>query len=75
MRKGSLVLRDMHDQCSVVYVNGEKVRLIFRIDKEAGFHITESPLSKDQNVVEHEDCYEISATVVDSAMLEWCRRS
>jgi predicted DNA-binding transcriptional regulator YafY len=53
------------------YGNGEKVRLTFRIDKDAGFHITESPLSKDQTVIEHEDCYEISATVVDSAMLEW----
>ncbi len=56
------------------YGNGEKVRLTFKIDKEAGFHITESPLSKDQTVVEHEDCYEISATVVDSAMLEWWLR-
>ena len=56
------------------YGNGEKVRLSFRIDKEAGLHITESPLSKDQVVVEHEDCYEISATVVDSAMLEWWLR-
>lgn len=53
------------------YGNGEKVCLTFRIDKDAGFHITESPLSKDQTVIEHEDCYEISATVVDSAMLDW----
>jgi predicted DNA-binding transcriptional regulator YafY len=56
------------------YGNGERVRLNFRIDKDAGFHITESPLSKDQAIVEHEDCYEISATVVDSAMLEWWLR-
>ena len=56
------------------YGNGEKVRLSFRIDKETGLHITESPLSKDQVVVEHEDCYEITATVVDSAMLEWWLR-
>ncbi len=53
------------------YGNKEKIRLTFRIDKEAGLHITESPLSKDQTVVEHKDCYEISATVVDTAMLEW----
>ncbi|MBW4048759.1 MAG: WYL domain-containing protein [Proteobacteria bacterium] len=53
------------------YGDGEKVRLTFRIDKEAGFHLTESPLSKDQSVVEHENCYEISATVGDSVMLEW----
>jgi predicted DNA-binding transcriptional regulator YafY len=56
------------------YGNGEKVRLSFCIDKDAGFHITESPLSKDQTVVEQEDCYEISAAVVDSAMLEWWLR-
>ena len=56
------------------YGDGEKVRLTFRIDKAAGLHITESPLAKDQTVVEHEDCYEISATVVDSAMLEWWLR-
>ncbi len=56
------------------YGNGEKVRLSFRIDKEAGLHITESPLAKDQVVVEHQDCYEISATVVDSAMLDWWLR-
>lgn len=56
------------------YGNGEKVRLTFRIGKDAGFHITETPLSKDQTVVEHEDCYEISATVVDSAMLQWWLR-
>lgn len=56
------------------YGDGKKVRLSFKIEKEAGFHLTESPLSKDQTVVEHEDCYEISATVVDSAMLEWWLR-
>ena len=56
------------------YGNGERVRLSMRIDKEAGFHLTESPLSTDQVVVEHEDCYQISATVVDSAMLEWWLR-
>lgn len=56
------------------YGNGEMVRLSFKIDKEAGFHITESPLSADQTVVEHQDCYEISATVVDSATLEWWLR-
>jgi len=56
------------------YGNGELVRLSFRIEKEAGLHLLESPLSTDQKVVEFEDSYEISATVVDSAMLEWWLR-
>lgn len=53
------------------YGNGELIRLSFRIEKEAGLHLLESPLSTDQHVVELEDSYEISTTVVDSAMLEW----
>jgi len=53
---------------------GERVKLNFRITKQAGLHLTESPLSEDQVVIEHSDCYEISATVVDSEMLKrWLR--
>ena len=54
--------------------NGQRVRLTIRIKKEAGLHLLESPLSIDQQVVEHEKDYEISATVVDSARLEWWLR-
>lgn len=54
---------------------GEKVRLAFRIERSAGLHLMESPLSSDQQVVELEDGeLEIMATVVDSAMLEWWLR-
>lgn len=54
---------------------GEKVRLVFRIKRSAGLHLMESPLSTDQQVVEREDGQlEITATVVDSAMLEWWLR-
>ena len=54
---------------------GEKVRLIFLIDRSAGLHLMESPLSTDQQVVERKDGQlEITATVVDSAMLEWWLR-
>lgn len=56
------------------YGNGELIRLSFRIEKEAGLHLLESPLSADQVVKELEDTYEISATVVDSAMLDWWLR-
>jgi len=56
------------------YGNGERIRLSFQIEKEAGLHLLESPLSVDQQVVEMDDVYEITATVVDSAMLEWWLR-
>lgn len=53
---------------------GQRVQLSFRIKKDAGLHLLESPLSADQQVVENEHDYEISATVVDSARLEWWLR-
>ncbi len=53
---------------------GERVRLTFRIDKPAGFHLLESPLSADQQVTEIGDQFEISATVVDTEQLEWWLR-
>ena len=43
------------------YGEGKHIRLRFRIEKEAGFHLLESPLSTDQKVVEREDAYEITA--------------
>ncbi len=46
------------------------VRLIFTIDKANGLHIVECPLSKDQQVVEREDGYEITATVADTDVLD-----
>jgi predicted DNA-binding transcriptional regulator YafY len=56
------------------YGEGKHIRLRFRVEKEAGFHLLESPLSADQFVVELDDSYRITATVVDSAMLEWWLR-
>lgn len=47
---------------------GKRIKICFRIDKGAGQHLLESPLSADQQVVELDDAYEITATVVDS---EW----
>jgi hypothetical protein len=64
-------LKQYDDDGRFGYGNGERVRLQFRIDKEAGLHLLESPLSADQKVKELEDEYEITATVVDSAMLDW----
>jgi len=56
------------------YGEGKHIRLSFRIEKEAGFHLLESPLSADQQVAELDDAYEITATVVNSAMLDWWLR-
>lgn len=53
---------------------GKRIRLSFRIDRGAGFHLLESPLSADQQVTEVGDQLEISATVVDTAQLEWWLR-
>ncbi|WP_354008584.1 helix-turn-helix transcriptional regulator [Endozoicomonas lisbonensis] len=50
---------------------GEKVRLTFSIQKSAGLHILETRLSEDQQHTECDDFYEITATVVRSAQLEW----
>lgn len=53
------------------YGDGRKIRLSFRIEKDAGLHVVECPLSADQQVIELDDVYEITATVVDSDMLDW----
>lgn len=54
---------------------GKKVQLTFRVERHAGFHLMESPLSSDQQVVELNDGpLEITASVIDSAMLEWWLR-
>jgi predicted DNA-binding transcriptional regulator YafY len=67
-------LKQYDDDGRFGYGNGERIRLSFRIEKGAGLHLLESPLSADQQVVELEDAYEITATVVDSDMLEWWLR-
>ena len=51
--------------------SGKQIRLRFRIEKEAGLHLLETPLSKDQTVKERRDHYEISATVTESAQRTW----
>ena len=54
---------------------GQRIRLQFCIEHDAGFHLQETPLSKDQQVQDQGDGWlEITATVVDSAMLDWWLR-
>ena len=51
--------------------NGKKIRLTFRIGKPYGFHLTETPLSTDQEITDEGDTYLVRATVVESEMLNW----
>ena len=62
------------DDGRFAFGEGQRIQLTFRIRKAAGLHLLESPLSADQQVIEHDMDYEITATVVDSARLEWWLR-
>jgi len=53
-----------------LFGEGKRIRLKFLIDCVAGNHLLESPLSKDQKVRKINDQYEITATVVESAVLD-----
>lgn len=51
---------------------GERIALSFVINKGAGAHLLETPLSEDQQVKEQDEShYKITATVVDSGQLSW----
>ncbi|MBR4877315.1 MAG: WYL domain-containing protein [Rhodocyclaceae bacterium] len=68
-------LKKYDDEGRFGFGDGEKTRLTFRITHDAGFHLLETPLSADQEVRELDDGdFEITATVIDSAMLEWWLR-
>lgn len=67
-------LKKFDDAGRFGYGDGTQIRLSFRIKKGAGLHAVECPLSADQQVVELDDAYEITATLVDSAMLDWWLR-
>ena len=71
-RPAEFDLQKYDDDGRFGFGDGERVRLNFRIKNEAGFHLRETPLSKDQQVHALEDGWmEITATVVDSGMLVW----
>lgn len=68
-------LKKYDDDGRFGFGEGEQIRLSFRIERAAGLHLLETPLSTDQQAVELEDGWlEITATLVDSAMLEWWLR-
>ena len=73
-RPSEFDLKKYDDDGRFGYGNGERIQLRFCIRKEVGFHLIESPLSEDQQVSELAEEYEVSATVVDTAMLDWWLR-
>ena len=70
-RPKSFDLKQYDDDGRFGFGEGVRVSLSFRIKRSAGLHLMESPLSADQEVVEGDNGQlSVSATVVDSAMLE-----
>lgn len=67
-------LQRFDDEGRFGFGDGRRIRLSFCIDKEAGLHLLESPLSVDQQVKELGGEFRISATVVETAQLEWWLR-
>jgi predicted DNA-binding transcriptional regulator YafY len=49
--------------------NGQRVHVSFCIRLDAGFYLTETPLSQDQSIIRHNDHYQVSATLIDSQLL------
>ncbi|MGD9425647.1 helix-turn-helix transcriptional regulator [Pantoea sp. NSTU24] len=65
-------LKKYDDDGRFGFGEGHQIFLTFEIDRTAGFHLIESPLSLDQTHREiSNERLEFSATVVDSAMLKW----
>lgn len=68
-------LKKYDDDGRFGFGEGERIRLSFTINHDAGQHLLETPLSTDQQHQQLDDGrLHISATVVDSAMLEWWLR-
>ncbi|WP_313316105.1 WYL domain-containing protein [Pulveribacter sp.] len=74
-RPAGFDLQKYDDDGRFGFGEGERVSLTFQIERLAGAHLLETPLSRDQQVRDASDGWlEVTATVVDSAMLEWWLR-
>lgn len=62
------------DDGRFLFGEGQRVELRFRIATVCGAHLRETPLSKDQKIVEDGDELIVTATVVDSEYLTWWLR-
>ena len=73
-RPAGFDLQKYDDEGRFGFGDGQRIELTFCITAGAGFHLLESPLSKDQCANQVDGGYEITATVVQTAQLEsWLR--
>ena len=71
-RPADFRLQQHLDDAAFGFGRGRKIRLTFNISHSAGYHLTETPLAADQQILAADaEHYRIRATVVDSAMLDW----
>ena len=68
-------LQRYDDEGRFGFGQGKTIELVFRLPIEAGLHLTESRLNKDQTVKQVGEQYEFRATVVESQQLRWWLRS
>ncbi|MCX7166555.1 MAG: WYL domain-containing protein [Rhodocyclales bacterium] len=73
-RPAGFKLEQYDDDGRFGFGEGKRIYLTFRINKMAGQHLLETPLSRDQQVKDLGDVYEVSATVVESEQLKWWLR-
>jgi predicted DNA-binding transcriptional regulator YafY len=74
VRPADFDLQAYDDEGRFGFGNGQLIKLTFCITQGAGFHVLESPLSKDQQAKPIKDGYEITATLVQTEQLEWWLR-
>ena len=70
-RPNGFNLKRFDDEGQFGFGSGRRIALSFRIRKDAGLHLIESPLSADQSVKEMADHYRVRATVTETARLDW----
>ncbi|MGF7433167.1 helix-turn-helix transcriptional regulator [Pasteurella bettyae] len=74
-RPADFNLQQYQDEGNLGFSNQGKIRLSFSIEHGEGFHLIETPLSKDQKLLEEsEEYYRFQATVADNDMLKWWLR-
>ncbi len=73
-RPADFDLKKFDDDGRFGFGKGRRIRLSFTISRDAGLHLLESKLSPDQEETELPDHFRISATVVESMLLDrWLR--
>lgn len=73
-RPADFILEDYLESAAFGFGDGGRISVKFRISKESGRHLLDTPLSHDQSVKTLDDEYEIAATVAYSQQLVWWLR-